>query len=300
MEKYDLIIIGGGIVGLSAGLYAGRLNISTAIFAKELRGTLIKTHVVENYPGFESISGFELVERVLKQVKNYDVDLFSKEVVDIKKVKNGFKIHTVKDKYFAKNILFATGSQWRRLEVPGEVVFKNKGVHYCAICDGGFYKDKTVAIIGGSDSAAKEALLLSKYAKKVYMIIRSHLKAEPINAQRVKDNDKVNLLEGINIKEIKGEDKVNSIVLTKEHKGKKEINVDGVFVDIGQIPNSKLAKEMGVKLNKKSEIIIDKESKTNMKNIYAAGDVTDSKFKQAITGVGEGIKAIYEIYNDLE
>ncbi|MBD3247081.1 alkyl hydroperoxide reductase [Candidatus Pacearchaeota archaeon] len=301
MKKYDVAVIGGGIVGLGSSVYCGRLNLKTIVFARELRGTLVKTHVVENYPGFKSISGFDLTGKVLEHAKQYkdDVEIIQKEVTEVKKGRGCFKIITSDSEITAKNILFASGSKWRKLNAPGEGTFMNKGVHYCALCDAPFYKNKTVAVVGGSDAAAKEALLLSKYAKKVYMFIRSHLKAEPINAEKIKENSKIEIIEGIEVEEIKGEKKVKSVTLTKKVKGKKELDIDGLFIAIGHVPNSKLAKNIGVKVNKKEEIIIDKESKTNVPGVYAAGDVTDTKFKQAITGVGEGVKAIYGIYNRL-
>jgi thioredoxin reductase len=176
----------------------------------------------------------------------------------------------------------------------------NKGIHYCALCDGPFYKDKIVAVVGGGDSAAKEALLLSEYAKEVYMLIRSTLKAEPINKERIKKNKKIKVIEGIQIKEIKGTKSVENAVLTKKIKGSNILKLDGIFISIGHLPKSELAKKLGVKLNKKAEIIIDKESKTNIKGVYAAGDVADTRFKQAITGVGEGVKAVYDIYEEFD
>ncbi len=303
MKLYDVVIIGGGIVGLSAGIYCGRLNLKTIIFAKELRGTLVKTHVVENYPGFKSISGFDLTGKVLEQAKQYNIEIISKEVIDVKRRKGYFDVFTRNSKVRAKNIIFATGTEWRKLDVPGEGEFLNKGVHYCALCDGVFYKNKIIAVVGGGDSAAKEALLLSEYGKKVYILARSTLKAEPINAERIKKNKKIQVIEGVKVKEIKGDKenkKVNELILTKKISGSNRLKVDGVFIDIGHIPKSELAQKLGVKLNEKKEIIIDKESKTNVCGVYAAGDVADAKFKQAVTGIGEGIKAVYNIYERLK
>jgi thioredoxin-disulfide reductase len=301
-KKYDVAIIGGGIVGLGAAIYCGRLKLKTIVFAKELRGTLVKTHVVENYPGFKSISGFDLTGNVLEHAKQYEdyVEIVSKEVTDIEKGKGCFRAITRDSEIITKNVIFSTGSEWRKLDVPGEAEFTNKGVHYCALCDGPFYKDKVVAVVGGSDSAAKEASLLSDYCKKVYMLIRSHLKAEPINAEKLRKNKKVEIIEGIKVKGIKGDKKVNSVQVTKKVAGKNELKIDGVFIDIGHIPKSELAKKLGVEVNKKGEIIIDKESKTNVNGVYAAGDVADTRFKQAITGVGEGVKAVYSIYERLD
>lgn len=297
MKTYDVAIIGGGVVGLSAAIYCGRLDLKCVVFAKELRGTLVKTHLVENYPGFKSISGFELSNNILEQAKQYKehVDFINKSIIDIEGA-GCFEIATKTDKFKARNIIFATGSEWRKLNAPGEVEFSNRGVHYCALCDAPFYKNKVVAIVGGGDSAGKEALLLSKYAKRVYLLARSTLKAEPINAERIEKEKKIKVIEGIQVKKILGDKKVSAIEVTKKVSGKNKIDVDGVFVDIGHIPNSELAKKIGVKTNKKGEIIIDKQSQTNKKGLYAAGDVADTEFKQAITGVGEAVKAVYTIY----
>jgi thioredoxin-disulfide reductase len=299
-EMYDTIIIGTGIVGLSAGVYCGRLKLKTLIIGKEQFGTLAKTDIVENYPGFKKISGPELTEKVFEHAKNYDIEIINSFVEEIKNTEHCFEIKTKKETYNAKTILFATGSAWRKLGVPGEEEFKEKGVHYCALCDGPLYKNKILAVAGGGDSAVKEALLLSSYAKKVYILARSTLKPEPINKERLKQEKNIQAIEGIEVKEIKGDKFVNKLILTKEINNSKELKVDGLFVDIGHLPLSELAIKLKVKVNKSNEIIISKESRTNIKGIYAAGDVADTKFKQAITGVGESIKAVYSIYEDLK
>lgn len=300
-EIYDVAIIGRGVVGLSAAIYCGRLNLKTVIIGVAGGGTIAKTDVIENYPGFESISGMELSEKILKHAKNYDVKIVSDIVNEVSGGKTCFVLKTRKKDYHAKTIIFATGSELKKLKVAGEEKFMNKGVHSCALCDGGFYKNKIVAVIGGRDSAVKEALLLSDYAKKVYMIARSTLKPEPINMQRLKKEKKIEVIEGNQIKEIKGNEFVNSIVLKNKLKsGSNILKLDGIFVNIGHIPLSHLAVKLGVKVNKNNEIIIDKDSQTNIKGVYAAGDVADSRFKQAITGVGEGIKAVYSIYEYLK
>jgi thioredoxin-disulfide reductase len=297
---YDLAIIGGGIAGLSGGIYAGRLNLDTIIFSQETRGTIAKTDIVENYPGFKKITGMELGNKILDHAKQHPIKIFEKKVTKIAYSNQGcFRIY-YQDKEIkhvhAQNILFATGTEWRKLKVPGEKEFANKGVHYCALCDGTFYKDKIVIVAGGGDSAAKEAILLSNYAKKVYIIARSKLKPEPINKKRVSKINKIEIIENNEIKKIFGKKFVESIELSKNFNNSKKLKVDGVFVDIGHIPISNFAKNLGVKLDKKSQIIINKESKTNIKGVWAAGDVTDSRFKQAITGVGEAVRAIYGAY----
>ena len=178
----------------------------------------------------------------------------------------------------------------------------NKGVHYCALCDGPLYKNKIVAIVGGSDSAAKDALLLSEHAKKVYIIYRGEeIHPEPINLQRIKANKKIEVINSTNIKEVKGEKFVNSVILDKKYKGKENLELDGVFVAIGHIILSDLAKAIGVKLNEKGEIKINHmTSETNIPGVFAAGDVTDKQFKQLITGVADGCTAAYSAYEHIQ
>jgi len=185
--------------------------------------------------------------------------------------------------------------------ITGEKEFTGNGVHYCALCDGYIYNDKTVAVVGGSDSAAKEALLLSEYAKKVYIIYRrENIRAEPINAERVKKNEKIEVITNANVLEIHGDKVVNKVLLDRECFGSKELALDGLFIDIGHIPMTQLVEGLGVKLNKKDEVVIDRNGKSSCDGIYAAGDVTDHIFKQAITGVAEGVSAVFSIYEMLQ
>lgn len=195
-----------------------------------------------------------------------------------------FKAHT---------ILIATGSERRKLNIPGEEEFTGKGVSYCATCDGPFFNDKVIGVIGGSDSAAKEALFLSQHAKKVYIIYRGEeIRAEPINKKRVEENDKIEIIYKTNITEIKGEQSVKSVIFDND----KEFEVDGVFIEVGSNPKSEIVKNLGVQVNDKDEILINRVSETNIPGIYAAGDVADAPFKQAITGVAEGVIAIYSAF----
>ncbi|MEK6831042.1 MAG: FAD-dependent oxidoreductase [Nanoarchaeota archaeon] len=295
----DVAIIGAGIVGLAGAIYASRMNLKVIVFGNERGGTLAKTHVVENYPGFISLSGLELTEKILEHAKSYNVEIVMKNVLDISRDEGCFKIFTKDRQFSSKTLLFATGSKYKELGIPGEQEFKNKGVHYCAVCDGPLYKGKTLAVVGGGDSAVKEALLLSEFGKKVYLFARSKIKPEPINMERMKKNNRIEYYENIQLKEIKGSKFVNEIILDKMINGSAKLKLDAVFVEIGHNPLSELAVKLGVSVNEKKEIIIDRETRTNVKGIYAAGDVADLKFKQAITGVGEAVTAIYSVYDDL-
>jgi len=294
---YDCIIIGGGIAAFGAAIYCGRFQLKTAVVGEKLGGTIMNTDDISNYPGFKKISGMDLFDKVQDHAKDYDIEIISKKVESIKKSKDCYKVKTKDKELETKTIILATGTEWRKLNVPGEKEFENKGVHYCALCDAPIYKDKVLAIVGGSDSAAKESLLLAEYGSKVYIIYRKEkIRAEPINLKSVEANDKIEIINNANITTIKGDKFVKSVELDNEYNGSKELKLDAVFIAIGHIPNSSLAKDIKVKVDVKGYIITDEDSKTNVKGVFACGDVTNSKFKQAITGVAEGVKAAYNVY----
>jgi thioredoxin reductase len=207
-------------------------------------------------------------------------------------------------KYEGKTIIFATGTEWRKLGAKGEKEFTGRGVHYCALCDGYFYADKEIAIVGGADSAVKEAILLTQWAKKVYIIYRKDkVRPEPITLEKMEKlvkEGKIEVINNTNILEVNGKELVTSVVLDREYKGSKEFKLDGIFVAIGHVAQSQLAKEIGVTLNEKGEVIVNRESETNIPGAYAAGDVIDSPFKQAITGAAEGVLAAVSAYKYIE
>jgi thioredoxin reductase (NADPH) len=304
-QMYDTLIIGAGVTGLAAAMYAGRLNLKTIVLGTAsttelpIGGVITLTDTVENYPGFKHLTGQELAEKLEQHAREYNIEIKEEKAADISKHNklNYFIIKTEKSSYHAKTIIFATGAKWKELPMKGAEEFKSKGVHYCALCDGALYKDKTIAVIGGSDSAAKEALLLSQFGKKVYIIYRKDkIRAEPINAKLIEKNKKIEIITNTNVVEISGDKFVNKAILDKAYNGSKELKVDGIFGAIGHIPLSDLAVKLGVKINDKKEIIVDRESKTNVKGIFAAGDVIDLEFKQAITGVAEGVVAAHSAY----
>ncbi|MCH7568163.1 MAG: FAD-dependent oxidoreductase [Nanoarchaeota archaeon] len=306
-NNYDFVIIGAGGTGLAAAMYAARLGLKNLVlghsYGSELPigGIITTTNVVENYPGFIRLTGTEIAEEIEKHAKSYDlVTIKEEKVIEVKKYKNCFKVKTEKVEYEAKTILFATGTKWKKLDVPGSKEFENKGVAYCALCDSPLFKDKIVGLVGGSDSAAKDALVLTEHAKKVYIIYRGDkIHPEPINMERVKANKKIEIINNTNVTEIRGTQMIDTVVFDKPYKGKKEFKLQGLFIAIGHLVLSDLAKPLGVKLNKKGEIITDKESKTNINGIYAAGDVADTPFKQLITGVAEGCIASYSAYEHI-
>ncbi len=304
-NEYDFIILGAGVTGLAASMYGARLGLKTlclgASYGTELPigGVITTTNIVENYPGFIKLTGEELSEAIRKHAESYELVKIKKERAEnIERKDKRFHVKTKKGAYIGKTVLFATGTKWKKLEVPGAVELENKGVAYCALCDAPLFKNKTVCIVGGSDSAIKDALVLAEHAKKVYIIYRGEkIRPEPINLKRVEANKKIEVINKTNILKVNGKDVVESVLLDREYEGKRELKVEGVFVAIGHIPLSDMAKSIGVKINEKGEIVIDhKTSETNVSGVYAAGDVADKPFKQAIIGVAEGCTAAHSAF----
>jgi thioredoxin reductase (NADPH) len=296
-KVYDLIVLGGGPTAIGCAIYAARFALNVLVIGKVFGGLIATTHVVENYPAITSISGQGLMEMFREHMISLNISYISDEIRNIEKEGDYYVLSSFFQKFKAYTICFATGSERKKLGIPGETEFAGHGVSYCATCDGPFFKDKVVCVIGGSDSAAKEALFLAQNCSKVYIIYRGEeIRAEPINKKRVYENKKIEIVYKRIVVEIKGEQKVKSIVFDN----KDELEIDGVFIEIGSIPNSELAKKMGIKLNEKGEILINRKSETNISGIYAAGDVADAPFKQAITGVAEGVIAAYSAFDYLK
>ncbi len=295
LEKtYDLIVLGGGPTAIGCAIYAARFALDVLIVGKIFGGLIATTHLVENYPGITSTSGQGLMDMFKEHMNSLRIPYITDEIRSIEQARDHFVLHSFFQKFKAKSVVIATGSERKKLGIPGEEKFAGRGVSYCATCDGPFYKDKTVCVIGGSDSAAKEALFLSQNVKKVYIIYRGDdIRAEPINKKRVEENHKIEIIYRTNIVEIKGDNTVKSVIFDNGT----EFEVDGVFIEVGSIPNSYLAKRIGVKTNQKDEIIINRKSETNLPGVFAAGDVADAPFKQAITGVAEGVVAAYSAFD---
>lgn len=298
MEEYDLIIVGGGCAGYPAAVYASRFNLKTLVIAKEKGGLITTTHLVENYPGFVSLSGQELADNLEAHVKANNVPIENDIVKSIEKEGKYFIVKTdlLEKEYKTKTVILATGTKHRHLDAPGEKEFSGKGVSYCATCDGMFFRNKVVGIVGGSDSAAKEAMVLAQNSSKVYMFIRTYLKAEPINADRIRQNPKIEIIEGVQVKEICGDNLVTHVVLDN---GKK-VDLSGVFIAIGMLPQNDLANSLGVELDKKGEVVIDRLSRTNVEGVFAAGDNTNSEWKQGIVASAEGSVAAYSAYEHIQ
>jgi thioredoxin reductase (NADPH) len=295
MDIVDVAIIGGGPAGYSAAIYAARFRLSLRLFAETPGGLIITTHLVENWPGIPRISGWDLMQRFQEHLESMQVPVEIERVLDVSRGEDGF-FHLKTDggtEVAARTLILGTGSEHRKLDVPGEKELANKGVSYCATCDAALFKEKVVAIIGGSDSAAKEALLLSEYASKVYILYRgAQIRPEPINAERVAQNPKIEVVPKVNVKEIRGTDRLQSVLLDNGT----ELPLDGVFIAIGHLPQNELALKLGVEVESNGEIKIDRLAGTNVPGVFAAGDVANNPFKQAITGASEGVAAAFSAY----
>lgn len=289
----ELAIIGAGPAGYSAAIYANRAGISTIVFDKGMGGGLAAIAPnIENYPGFDSINGFELTEKMKNHAQKYTKINFGEEVTNITKDKEGFIIETSKQKYTTKAVLISTGTEHRKLEAPGEKELSGKGVSYCATCDGFFFKGKVVAVIGGGNSALIESIYLKQIGcKEVYVIHRrDQLRAEKSYKDEAIEKG-VKIIFNSRVESINGKNNVEKLELydVKEDK-KSELSVDGVFISIGEIPQSDLAKKIGIKTDERGYIITDSQGRTNIKGIYAAGDITGG-LRQVVTACAKGAVA---------
>jgi len=292
---YDVVIVGGGPGGLTAGIYAMRAALKTILVEKAVAGGQVAlSDGVENYPGFESIKGYELSQKFLQHAQSYGIEFVQEEVVG---VEPGLDFHTVKlaDGNVLKThtVILATGGSPRKLEVPGEDEYYGKGVSYCGVCDGFFFRDKTVVVVGGGDTAAEEALYLAKLAKQVYLVHRRDaLRASMILQQRVKDECKIEVLWNTIVTEIKADDAgVNAVSLQDTQTGEpRELITDGVFIFIGFVPNNKLV-PAGIKMNADGYVVTNEKCETNMPGIYVVGDLREKYAKQIVVAAADGCTA---------
>ncbi len=294
--NYDIIIIGAGPAGLSAAVYAARGGLSTAIFEKGLVGGQINvTNEVENYPGFEeTLSGIELTEKMRLQAVRFGAVFYDDEITAIGLEGLCKVIETHNGSFRAKSVIICTGAHPRLLNVPGEERLTGRGVSYCATCDGAFYRGKTVAVIGGGDSAVEEALFLTRFAQKVYIIHRrDSLRAQHIIQERAKENHKIEFIWNTVIQEIRGTDKVNELELCNRNtKEVSVIPVDGIFIYVGILPNNELV-ESRLELDNGGFILADENMHTNIPGIYAAGDIRSKVLRQVVTATSDGAIAAW-------
>jgi len=323
---YDLIIIGGGPAGITAGIYAARKKIKTLLLTKEWGGQIINTSDIQNWPSEKSISGIDLVNKMVEHLKMFDLETKeSREVIDLEKRGENFIVRDDKNQeYEAKTVIIATGKIPRILNIPGEKKFKGKGVSFCSTCDAPTFKDKEVAVIGGGNAGFDTALDLTKYAKKIYILeFLEKMQGDPATKEKLKKTNKVEFFTNIAVKEIKGNKLaphqakgsgaglasyrakgfsagfVNGLIYENRDMGKdKELKVQGVFIAIGMKAKAGFAEGL-VEFDKIGEIKIDKENNTKTKGLFAAGDITDVKYEQIVIACGEGSKAALVVYDYL-
>ena len=304
MESYDLIIIGAGAAGLAAGIYGARSGLKTLIIEEKLAGgTTGDAPLVENYPGFPSILGSELADKMVQHCKKTGAVLHELESVVNFNFKGEKKIvKTNKAEYEASSVIIATGAHYRTLDIKGEKEFKGKGVSYCGVCDGPFFKGKRVLVVGGGNSACITTLYLSGLAAEVMVVHRREaFRAEEALVTDIASKGNVKVMWNSQVIEIKGDKLVRSVVLANAKTGETtEVPVDGVFVQVGESPNSMQALEAGVEADENGHAIkIDIHQRTNLPGVFAAGDVTNHPVMQIGTAVGQGITAALEAYSHI-
>jgi len=304
MIIYDIIIIGGGPAGITAGIYASRQKMKTLLITKDFGGQMTrKTIAIENWPGDVEISGQDLIKNFKKHIESCGIEIIKQdEVSKILKKNKVFEVLTEGGKnFYAKTVIVTTGADPRPLEIPGEKEFIGQGVSYCVLCDGAFFKNKTVAVIGGGNSAFEAVLFLVNYAKKIYVLEYNKITAFKDLQEKALETGKVKIITNAWLKEIQGSQLVEKLVYEdRGTKKAKELKVDGVFVEIGNAPATSFVKEM-VDFSKYDEIIIDaKTCATKTPGLFAAGDVTNVFPKQIIIAAGEGCKAAVNAYKYLK
>jgi thioredoxin reductase (NADPH) len=295
MSEYDVVIVGGGPAGLAAALYTARMNLKTVILDRgPLGGQLLNTELVEDYPGFDSILGSDLAMKMGEHARRFGVDVRDFEPVKEIDVEAGSNMKIVRlesgEEIRTPALIMAAGGLPRYLEVPGEKELWGRGVSYCAVCDGAFFKGQELAVIGGGDAAVEEGEFLTRYASKVYVLHRrSELRAQPILVERARKNPKVQFIFDAHVKEIVGDKKVQ-LIRYEQHGEDKELHVGGVFIFIGFVPNSSLLK-VHVDHDSAGYLLTDPNMQTSVPGIWAVGDVRAQLTKQIATAVGDGTTA---------
>ncbi|MBN1635321.1 MAG: thioredoxin-disulfide reductase [Deltaproteobacteria bacterium] len=305
---YDVIIIGAGPAGLTAGIYASRANLKTLLLGSSFNPSLITTtDIIENYPGFpDGISGFELVDKLTEQAQHFGLEIISHDVSSIEKISaegsDAWEIWADQKNFQAYSLIFSTGAEYAKLDVPGEQALTGKGVSYCATCDGPFYREKDVVVVGGGDTAVQEALFLTKFARKVTLVHRrDRLRATGVLRERAEKNEKIAFVLNSEVEEILGDTVVSGVRLKDVNtpNSAKQLRADGVFIFAGYVPNTSLLTDI-VEMDDKGYIITDDQMRTSVAGIFACGDCRQKLLRQVVTACGDGATAAFaaELYID--
>ena len=300
---FDLIIIGGGPAGITAGIYAARKKLNTLIITKEWGGQIIKASDIQNWPGEKSISGPDLMKKMVEHLKGFEIEIKEdREVINLEKKDDNFLVRDDKDEeHQAKTVIIATGKIPRSLDIPGEEEFKGKGVSICSTCDAPMFKDKEVAVVGGGNAGFDAALDLTKYAKKIYILeFLEQMRGDSTTKEQLEKTSKIEFYTNIAVKEIRGTSFVESLIYENRDTGKDtEIKVQGVFVAIGMEAKAGFAEGLVV-FNKIGEIEVDKHNNTKTPGLFAAGDITDVKYEQIVIAASEGTKSTLAAHDYLK
>ncbi len=299
---YDVVIAGQGAAAFAAGLYAARYQIKSLIIGETFGGETATGGLIENYPGYPEIDGFDLMLKFKEQVEKYDVPIIDDKVASVKKQENLFQVKTFGGEMFsAGTVILAVGRNRRTLNLKNEEEWVGRGVSYCSTCDAPMHKNNVVAIVGGGNAAVEGALLLSRYASTVYLIYRKEefTRPEPISLQQLNQSKNIKQVMSTNVTQLNGVDGLDSISIDKEYNGVSEIDVDGIFIEIGADPRVEIPNQLKLELNEKNEVIVDSEMRTNVEGIFAAGDLCNSSgdLKQTITAASQGAIAATSTYH---
>jgi thioredoxin reductase (NADPH) len=295
---YDVVIIGAGPAGLTAGIYSARYNLKALIIGEILGGYATEAFKICNFPTYKELTGMEFAQKMGEQVKALGVEVKMEIVNFVEKKKSGFLIKSDSKEYEARKIILACGTKKRKLGVEGEEHFEGRGISYCATCDGPLFKNKVVGVVGGGNSALTSALLLTKHAKKVYIIYRkdNFFRADPAWVDLIEKNKKIEAVFNSTVAELSGDKFLEKIKLNSG----KELKLEGLFVEIGSVPCVDFAKMLGLKLDEEGYVAVDKKQRTSVSGVFAAGDVTNPPLKQIITAAAQGATAAQSIFEELQ
>ena len=298
--QYDVLIVGQGAAGFSAALYAARYQMKAVVFGDKFGGETAIGGAIENYPGFPSIDGFDLMLKMREQVEGYGVEIIDEKVDALTCLPGCFQAQTEEGTYRCKSVILAVGRERRKLGLSMEEEWTGKGVSYCSVCDAPLYRGKIAGVVGGGNAAVEGAILLARYAEKVYLIYRGERlnRPEPIALRMLEDTPNVEVLLSTQVTALKGQDGLDAVSLDRPLNGSHDLTLNGLFVEIGADPRNKLGQDVGVALNDQGEIVVDKLMRTGVEGVFAAGDLTDGSgtLKQTITAASQGALAATSAY----
>ena len=303
-QEYGALIVGQGAAAFAAALYAARYQMNPIVIGEIFGGETATGGLIENYPGYPEIDGYDLMLKFREQAEKYQVPVIDDKVESLERAGHCFEATTaLGDTYQATTVILTVGRERRKLGLPHEDEWTGKGVSFCSTCDAPLHRGNVVAVVGGGDAAVKGAVLLSKYARQVYIIYRgaAFTRPEPANLRLLDGCANVERLFNTNVIELKGETGLSAIVLDQAVNGSSETPVDGLFIEIGADPRTELARQLGIQVNDRDEIMVDKTMRTNVHGVFAAGDVTDAsgELKQTLTAAAQGSLAATAAYADV-